>query len=264
MSFSVPDPLQTYPAPGPLQAVLWDMDGTIVDTEPYWIQAEKDLVHSFGGSWTDADAEAMVGQALTYGAALLQKAGVKLGIRDIIDRMIGQVTEQVRSAVPWRPGARELLAGLAEAGVPCVLVTMSEPVLAREIQNQLPAGTFAFAVTGDMVEHGKPDPEPYQLAFDRLAGQVPGLAKDRVVAIEDSLPGVTSARAAGLLTLGVPHFLPLPADEGRHDWPTLAGRTVADLQALVRGAAGSAVDGPAAEAAAPAPTAGVQPAGARR
>lgn len=240
MSSSVPAPLQTEPASGPLQAVLWDMDGTIVDTEPYWISAEKELVRSYGGSWTDADAEAMVGQALTYGAGLLQQAGVPLSIRDIINRLIGQVTEQVRREVPWRPGARELLAELAEAGIPCVLVTMSEPILADEVCSRLPAGTFSFSVTGDMVRKGKPDPEPYQLAFDRLAEQIPGLDKNRVVAVEDSLPGVTSARAAGLVTLGVPHFLPLPPDDGRHEWDTLAGRTAADLSSLLTPAAAEA------------------------
>lgn len=233
MSSSVPHALQIDPRYAPLQAVLWDMDGTIVDTEPYWIQAEKDLVAAYGGSWTDSDAEAMVGQALTYGAGLLQNAGVPLTVREIIDRLISQVTAKVSDRIPWRPGARELLAELRESGVPCVLVTMSEPVLANEICRQLPAGTFEFLVTGDMVRQGKPHPEPYELAFDRLSGLVPDLVKNRVVAIEDSLPGVTSAAAAGLVTLGVPHFLPLPPDEDRHEWETLAGRSVADLASLV-------------------------------
>ena len=240
MSSSVPKAQQICPAPGPLQAVLWDMDGTIVDTEPYWIQAEKDLVRSYGGSWTDSDAEAMVGQALTYSASLLQNAGVPLTAREIIDRLIGEVTAKVRKQVPWRPGARELLAELGDTGIPCVMVTMSEPVLANEVCGQLPAGTFSFVITGDMVQQGKPHPEPYQLAFDRLSELVPDLSKDRVVAIEDSLPGVTSARAAGLVTLGVPHFLPLPPDEGRHDWDTLAGRTAADLTFLVSAASAGA------------------------
>ena len=117
MSSSVPSALQVPSASGPLQAVLWDMDGTIVDTEPYWIQAEKDLVHSYGGSWTDSDAEAMVGQALTFGAGLLQNAGVPLTVREIIDRLIGEVTVKVRKQVPWRPGARELLSELKEEGI---------------------------------------------------------------------------------------------------------------------------------------------------
>ncbi len=240
MSSSVPNALQIDLRSGPLQAVLWDMDGTIVDTEPYWIQAEKDLVAAYGGSWTDSDAEAMVGQALTYGAGMLQNAGVPLTIREIIDRLISQVTANVRAQIPWRPGARELLAELLEAGIPCVLVTMSEPVLANEVCRQLPAGTFEFVVTGDMVQQGKPHPEPYELAFERLSALVPDLAKDRVVAVEDSLPGVTSAGAAGLVTLGVPHFLPLPPDEGRHEWETLAGRSAADLASLVTSAAAGA------------------------
>lgn len=227
------NPPLPFPATGPLQAVFWDMDGTIVDTEPYWIQAEKDLVRSHGGSWTTKEAEGIVGQALTYSAGLLQQAGVDLSVREIIDHLIGKVTDQVRRSVPWRPGARELLADLSGRGIPCVLVTMSETLLAAEIRGQLPPDTFAFMVTGDMVERGKPDPEPYQLAFDRLSERIPGLAKDRVVAIEDSLPGVTSAQAAGLVTLGVPHFLPLPDDDGRRIWDTLAGRSAADLAGLL-------------------------------
>ncbi|WP_329609405.1 HAD family hydrolase [Arthrobacter sp. ATA002] len=122
---------------------------------------------------------------------------------------------------------------MAAAGTPCVLVTMSEAALAEEVCSRLPAGTFSFLVTGDMVSRGKPHPEPYQLAFDRLAAQIPGLAKGRVLAIEDSFPGVTSARAAGLVTLGVPHFVPLPPDDSRHEWDTLAGKTAADLASLV-------------------------------
>lgn len=240
MSSSVPNALQLPSASGPLQAVLWDMDGTIVDTEPYWIQAEKDLVRSYGGSWTDSDAEAMVGQALTFGAGLLQNAGVPLTVREIIDRLIGEVTVKVRKQVPWRPGARELLSELKDAGIPCAMVTMSEPILANEVCSQLPAGTFSFVVTGDVVSRGKPHPEPYELAFDRLSELVPDLSKNRVVAIEDSLPGVTSARAAGLVTLGVPHFLPLPPDAGRHEWDTLDGRTAADLASLVSGATAGA------------------------
>ena len=216
-----------------LQAVFWDMDGTLVDTEPYWIAAEKDLTGSFGIEWTDAQAEAMVGQALEFGAGMLRRAGVPLTVREIIDRLIGQVAGQVRRDVPWRPGAREMLAGLAEAGVPCALVTMSEAVLAQEIVRALPAGTFDVVVTGDMVTAGKPDPEPYQLAFDMLSRSLPDLDKAGVVAVEDSLPGATSALAAGLVTLGIPNFVPLPEGTVRHEWATLAGRGVRDLHLLL-------------------------------
>ncbi|KNC19261.1 haloacid dehalogenase [Arthrobacter sp. RIT-PI-e] len=209
------------------------MDGTIVDTEPYWIRAEKDLVESFGGTWTSEQASTLVGQALEYSAGQLQRAGVGMTVRGIIDHLIGQVAEAVRVSVPWRPGARELLAALQEQGIPCVMVTMSEQLLAAEVAAQLPPGTFTHLVTGDRVNAGKPDPEAYQLGFDLLAADHPDLTKRTVVAIEDSLPGVTSALAAGLVTLAVPHFVALPPDPARTDWDTLAGRTPADLADLL-------------------------------
>lgn len=219
-------------APDSLQAVLWDMDGTIVDTEPYWIAAEKELVGHHGGTWSTEEASALVGQSLEFSAGVLQAAGVALSVRQIIDHLIGEVTQRVRVEVPWRPGARELLLALNECGVPCVMVTMSEQLLAREVAGQLPDGTFEFLVTGDMVSRGKPDPESYQMAFERLSvGR--RLRKERVVAIEDSLPGVTAAQASGVVTVAVPHFIPIPADSGRHVWTTLEGRTVEDLDNLV-------------------------------
>ena len=216
-----------------LQAVFWDMDGTIVDTEPYWIAAEKDLARSFGVEWTEEQAEAMVGQALEFGAGMLREAGVDLPVRAIVERLINRVADQVRQDVPWRPGARELLADLKTAGIPCGMVTMSEPVLAKVIVQSLPAGTFDLVVTGDMVDAGKPHPEAYLQAFETLSRTVPNLHPDRVVAIEDSLPGTASARAAGLVTLGIPNFVPLPAGTVEHEWETLAGRTVADLTRLL-------------------------------
>jgi len=218
-----------------LQGVLWDMDGTIVDTEPYWIRAEKDLVEAFGGTWTTEQATTLVGQALDYSAGKLQEAGVELGVRAIIEHLTERVVADVRAEVPWRPGARELLAELRAEGIPCVMVTMSETLLATAVASRLPDETFSHLVTGDRVSAGKPDPEAYQLGFDLLVADHPGLTKARVVAVEDSLPGVTSALAAGLVTLAVPHLVPLPQDFRRTDWDTLEGRTPADLAALLPG-----------------------------
>lgn len=220
------------PAMLDLQAVLWDMDGTIVDTEPYWIEAEYQLVAAHGGSWSDEQAEGLVGQALTFSAGVLQAAGVNLSVREIIDTLTEQVTAKVRQSVPWRPGARELLLALREQEIPCAMVTMSEQQLAAEVERHLPAGTFELLVTGDRVARGKPDPEAYQTAFDELS-KARLLSKDRVIAIEDSLPGVTSARAAGVITLGVPHFVALPPDSADHLWASLAGRGLEDLETLV-------------------------------
>ncbi|GAB3540869.1 HAD family hydrolase [Arthrobacter tecti] len=223
-----------------LQAVLWDMDGTIVDTEPYWIEAEHELVNTHGGSWSDEEATGLVGQSLTFSAGVLQAAGVSLSVREIIDHLIGRVTERVRVSVPWRPGARELLLALRENGIPCAMVTMSEQLLAQEVARKLPVGTFELLVTGDMVARGKPDPEAYQLAFDGL-GSSRALDKSRVVAIEDSIPGIASAKAAGLVALGIPHMVALPTDSADHEWATLAGRTVGDLEELVQSSSAAAL-----------------------
>ncbi|MGU3587255.1 HAD family hydrolase [Rhodococcus sp. C26F] len=216
-----------------VDAVLWDMDGTLVDTEPYWFRAETILLAAHGIPWTEEQAAELVGNALPTSAAVLRAAGVDLGIREIIDTLIDSVIAQVRQAVPWRPGARELLAQIRAAGIPCVMVTMSERTLASEIARLLPDGTFEFLVTGDMVTRGKPDPEPYRLAVETLRSTRGELSLDRIVAIEDSLPGMASATAAGVVTLGVPNIVDLPDGPGHTLWPTLEGRGLVHLRELV-------------------------------
>ncbi|MDH6679260.1 HAD superfamily hydrolase (TIGR01509 family) [Rhodococcus sp. LBL1] len=219
-----------------VQAVLWDMDGTLVDTEPYWFRAETYLLAAHGVSWSHEQAAALVGSALPDSAAVIRDAGVDLGIREIIDTLLESVITQVRVEVPWRPGARELLADVRDAGIPCAMVTMSERPLASEIARRLPPGTFEFLVTGDMVSRGKPHPEPYLLAVEKLRETRDALVHDRVVAIEDSLPGLASARASGAVALGVPNVVALPDDAGHTVWPTLEGRTAAHLHELIHSA----------------------------
>ena len=227
----------------PLKAVLWDMDGTIVDTEPYWIAAEHALVEAHGGTWSHDQAMQLVGQSLTFSAGLLQEAGVELEIREIIDTLTGAVVSSVQRQVPWRPGARELLEELHLAGVRCALVTMSEGPLARQVVDSLPRPYFEVLITGDTVTQGKPHPEAYLTAVERLQDADPDLAIHHCVALEDSVPGVSAAVASGVATVAVPHIVPLPEDEGYTLWDSLAGRTVADLESLLL--ASPALQGPA-------------------
>ncbi|MFJ4265399.1 HAD family hydrolase [Paenarthrobacter nicotinovorans] len=232
----VPRRLETMhstPSQPLLKAVLWDMDGTLVDTEPYWIAAERALVEAHGGSWSHQQAMQLVGQSLLHSAAVLQRAGVKLEAREIVDTLSAQVIARVRQEVPWRPGARELLDELHAAGIRCALVTMSEGPLAGVVVESLPKPYFEFMVTGDTVTHGKPHPEAYLTAVERLKLDDPTLTIDHCVALEDSVPGATAAMAAGVVTVGIPHQVPLPEDHRMILWDTLVGRTAADVGRLV-------------------------------
>lgn len=217
----------------PLKAVLWDMDGTIVDTEPYWIAAEHALVEAHGGTWSHGQAMQLVGQSLTFSAGVLQRAGVKLGIREIIDTLTAEVVASVRREVPWRPGARELLEELHLAGIRCALVTMSEAPLAREVVDSLPRPYFDVLVTGDTVTQGKPHPEAYLKAVRLLQDTDPGLSIRHCIALEDSAPGVAAAVASGVATVAIPHIVPLPEDGQYTLWQSLAGRSLADLEEVV-------------------------------
>jgi HAD superfamily hydrolase (TIGR01509 family) len=213
-----------------LHAVLFDMDGTLVDTEPYWIAAEYALVESFGGTWTDAHAHALVGNALLDSAAYIrQHGGVELDPPVIVERLLDEVVRAARHAMPWRPGAVALLTELSKRGVPCGLVTMSYARLARTVTERLHADAFATVVTGDEVLDGKPHPEAYLTAAARL-----GVDPARCIAIEDSPAGVASAEAAGCLVIAVPHNVPLAAAPGRVLVESLTEVTVDRLDDLLR------------------------------
>ena len=212
-------------------AVFWDMDGTLVDTEPYWITAEHAIVEEAGGVWTDEYAHQLVGNDLLVSAEFIRdNSPVSLEPVEIIEELLKRVIAQVSEHVPWRPGAVELLTALQEAGVPNALVTMSWRSLADSVVSALPEGTFMAVITGDEVEHGKPHPEPYLAAARAL-----GVEVGDCVAIEDSPTGVRSAVAAGVPTLAVPHVVPVPSIVGAVQVPSLRGLTPRDLRRLFVG-----------------------------
>ena len=209
-------------------AVLWDMDGTLVDTEPYWIEVEHDLVRAHGGTWTHEHAMQLVGNdLLESGRYIREHGGVDLEPAEIVEILLDGVIGRVEHAVPWRPGARELLAELNAGGVPCALVTMSYRRFVAPVLEALPADTFEVVVTGDAVTRGKPDPEPYLQAAHLL-----GLPPERCLAIEDSNTGARSAESAGAVVLVVENHVPVLDGERRVFRDTLAGMTAADLSRL--------------------------------
>lgn len=209
-------------------AVLWDMDGTLVDTEPYWMAAETELVESFGGTWSHEDALQLVGSGLLDSAAILQRAGVAMEAQAIVDHLTDAVQDSLRTeGVPFRPGARELLRDLRSAGVPTGLVTMSLRRMALSVVDLIDFEAFDIVVAGDDVDNPKPHPEPYLQAAALLDVDIA-----EVVVIEDSPTGVRAGLASGALTLAVPHIVPLDHLGAHELWPTLAGRDTGDLTDL--------------------------------
>ncbi|HLR94859.1 MAG TPA: HAD family phosphatase [Jiangellaceae bacterium] len=210
-------------------AVLWDLDGTLVDTEPSWNAAQHRLIASYGGTWSEEHALQVVGSDLLDSAHYIKAVGgIPLEPEQIVARLVSEVLSVLHTEITWRPGARELLTALRARDVPCALVTMSYRVLAEAVVAALPAGTFATTVTGDEVEHGKPHPEPYLTAARSL-----GVAPERCVVIEDSVTGSTSGAAAGAMVLAVPNAVAVPAATRILVRSSLVGVSPADLGDLV-------------------------------
>jgi HAD superfamily hydrolase (TIGR01509 family) len=214
-----------------LQAVLWDMDGTLVDTEPVWIAAEYELAALHGATWSQEHALNLVGNdLLTSGRYIRDHMGLDMAPEKVVETLLDRMVELVRGGdgVDFRPGAVQLLAEQRRSGVPAALVTMSYRRLAEAVVETLPAGTFDVLVVGDEVANGKPHPEPYRTAA-RLLGAEPA----RCVAIEDSGTGADSAQAAGCHVVAVPNHVAVPAAPNRTLMPTLEGVRLADLESTL-------------------------------
>jgi HAD superfamily hydrolase (TIGR01509 family) len=211
-------------------AVLWDLDGTLVDSEEYWLSSEQNLAAEFNSQWQPEDGLDLIGMSL-YDSSKIMKAkmGLNLEPDEIIERLTDDVVAQLSKSIPWRPGARELLLELRKKGIKTALVTMSMKRMAEEVANAIDFDAFDVIVAGDMVVNGKPHPEPYL-----MAAQLLGVAAEDCVALEDSLTGLTSAEAAKTKAVGINNIVPIPPAEGRIIWSTLEGVTLKDLRKLFK------------------------------
>lgn len=211
------------------QAVLWDMDGTLVDTEPYWLKSEQAFANRHNAHWELGDAEQFIGYSLYDTADLLRK---KFNLQDhtdqqIVDELTNGVVEQIEDELPFRPGALELLKELRDKQIPTALVTMSMSDMAKSVVSRIPFKAFDVVLGGDQVQFGKPHPEPYLRAAEKL-----GLEPSECIALEDSKTGLTSAETAGTVAIGIPHIAKIPEQTGRILIDSLAGMTVAKLQRI--------------------------------
>jgi HAD superfamily hydrolase (TIGR01509 family) len=209
--------------------VLFDMDGTLLDSEKIWDIALDDLAHYLGGELSDTARRRMVGSSLARSIAIMHD-----DLRIAADPessgayLLERAAELFRTALLWKPGARELLVAVHDAGVPSALVTSTHRRLTEIALDTIGREYFAATVCGDEVIHPKPAPDPYLRAAKLL-----DVSPADSVAIEDSPLGIASAEAAGCVVLAVPSEVPLEAVPGRTVVPSLVGVTVADLAALV-------------------------------
>ncbi len=214
--------------PEPLQAVLFDMDGTLTDSERLWTIALDRVAAFHGGTLSRPTREAMVGQDMWATIALMNhELGIQTDSR-VTARMLTDQTKQIfRDGLPFKPGAAELLAAVRTAGLRTALVTATHRELVEIALDTLGHNMFDATVCGDEVAHNKPDPEPYRRALELL-----DLAPDACLVIEDSVAGSRSAVGAGIGVLVVPSEVPVAAAPGLLLAHTLVGVGVDTLRAM--------------------------------
>lgn len=225
------------PSPGAPAAVLFDMDGLLVDSEPLWTVAEDEIAASLGGVFTPTIKAAMIGQALPVSVPILLEGLDTPASRDadpaeVGQRLVTRVAELFAENLPLQPGALTLLDEVRAAGVPAALVSSSYRLLVDTALEVLGTHRFQVTVAGDEVPHGKPAPDPYLLAAARLA-----VEPERCVVLEDSAAGVRSAADAGCACLLVPTFHPAELPPGVVVRSSLEDVDLDQLAALVEGSA---------------------------
>jgi HAD superfamily hydrolase (TIGR01509 family) len=217
----------------PLAAVLFDMDGLLVDTEPLWMRAETATMAALGGQWTRADQHAVLGGPLARAVEhMVRRSGTSIEPATVARMLVAGMAEQLaHDRIQLRPGAAELLRAVAAAGLPTALVSASHRVLVDLVLAALReqgVPPFAVTVAGDEVARTKPDPAPYLRAAELL-----GVDIARAVVLEDSANGVQAGWAAGAHVVAVPQEVPVAERERVTVRDTLLGLDVGVLEQLL-------------------------------
>ncbi len=217
------------PMGGDLDAVLFDMDGLLVDTEPQWFAAESATVAELGAAWGKQQQIDLLGSNLEYAARyMVEYSGSSLSTTTVMQMLLDNMTRQLVGNVTIRPGVLDLLESLVDADVPLALVTSSVRVHVEVVLEHLPVQPFSHHVTADDVSNLKPHPEPYLSALDLLCASAA-----RSVVLEDSPTGVAAAEAAGCRVVAVPSVVPIDAAPGRAVVSSLTEVDLTLLRSLV-------------------------------
>ena len=186
-------------------AIFFDMDGLLVDSEPLWLISETQMMAQYGYEWLESDQAACLGGPLdrvgNYMSGLIggKRDGNSLTL-EIIERMV----DRFKGDLPFMPGAIELIDDLTAHGVPLTLVSASPRSLVDAALSNFEVNPFVRSISSSDVKVSKPDPEGYLLAATSGGHEI-----SNSLVLEDSLTGVTAARASGAWVLAVPHLVPI-------------------------------------------------------
>ncbi|MEU8965062.1 HAD family phosphatase [Streptomyces sp. NPDC048491] len=229
MTSTVPTAMTLTAEGSALQAVFLDMDGTLVDTEGFWWDAEREAFAALGHVLDESWRDIVVGGPMTRSAGfLIEATGANITLPELTVLLNDRFEARISRGVPLMPGAARLLGELAEHGIPTALVSASHRRIIDKIVHSLGPSHFALTVAGDEVPRTKPHPDPYLVAARGL-----GADPARCAVVEDTATGVAAAEAAGCRVVAVPSVAPIAAAEGRVVVGSLEEVDLAFLRTLI-------------------------------
>ena len=229
MTSTVPAPVTRTAEGSALQAVLLDMDGTLVDTEGFWWDVEVEVFAGLGHALDDSWRHVVVGGPMSRSAGfLIEATGAAVTLAELTVLLNEGFEDRITRALPLMPGAARLLAELVEHEVPTALVSASHRRIIDRVLAFLGPHHFTLTVAGDEVARTKPHPDPYLVATAGL-----GVDPARCAVIEDTATGVASAEAAGCHVVAVPSVAPILAARRRTVVPSLEHVDLTFLRGLM-------------------------------
>ena len=191
------------------EAVFFDMDGLMVDSEPEWFQSEVEVTSPFGYTWLEVDQVACLGGPLSkVGQYMFDKCGQQRSPQYFTQALIDTQVARMRGNTPTMPGAIELVRELQSHGVKTALVSASPRNIVDAVLNNLGHDLFPFSISADDVTKTKPDPEGYLKAATLSGSKI-----TNCLVFEDSLTGMNAAIASGAYLIGVPHLVMIEESE---------------------------------------------------